>query len=358
MALVMAAGCNLGGAQKTAPAQKGQRGESCAARNDCEKELACIRGVCSKNDFDIEVSAKQCDRIDCSETADCCGNRPSEAPPKCNDRALICQSSSLDNCVPFGCTDSSECGDGSCGSGSCTNTFTTCEADADCLDTCVSGICSFSFFSCVTDDDCSGTCQGRSCDCDNPLFDPFDPICSDPDCEDICTLKCEEERCVVDDSCSGDSECPFGAPICEAGSCVQCLEDDDCDSGEGETCRKGRCERPCMADEECPLFHSCKDGECVETGCSSDRECVLAAGEGPEDARLSRCLPSDIDPEISVCKVPCENDGACASQFQVCDEGFCKFIGCESDDECRGFLGLSNQTVDDFQPFVSKAVCR
>src|SRR5204862_5076672 len=60
--------------QKTQPVALGQRGETCQARNDCSAGLACISGVCSKNDFDITVSAKHCDQVDCQGTADCCGN--------------------------------------------------------------------------------------------------------------------------------------------------------------------------------------------------------------------------------------------------------------------------------------------
>jgi hypothetical protein len=99
----------------------------------------------------------------------------------------------------------------------------------------------------------------------------------------------------------------------------------------------------------------------VATGCSSDRECVLAASSGQvgggEDARLSKCLPSDLDPAIFTCKIPCENDGSCGSEFQVCDNGYCRFIGCENDEECRSYLGLANLDTD-LYPFIPRAVCR
>jgi hypothetical protein len=112
------------------------------------------------------------------------------------------------------------------------------------------------------------------------------------------------------------------------------------------------------------LFHECDDdGECLAVGCKSDRECVLAASGGSEasveDARLYQCLPSDVGGEnFNVCKIPCENDGACAGDFQVCDAGFCKFIGCQGDEDCRAYLGLANEEVTDSKPYVSKAVCR
>jgi hypothetical protein len=123
----------------------------------------------------------------------------------------------------------------------------------------------------------------------------------------------------------------------------------------------GECKRPCEFNEECPFFWQCVAGQCVETGCTSDRECVLAAGSanpgGFEDGCLQRCLASDEDPTINTCKIPCENDGAC-SQFQVCAEGYCKFVGCQEHEECRAYLGVEREMPSDARPFVTQAVCR
>jgi len=190
----------------------------------------------------------------------------------------------------------------------------------------------------------------------------------------LCTLECLNERCVQDTSCTTNLNCTSGnRNICSAGNCVECVEDDDCDTTKGEQCRKNACKKPCSANEECPLFQSCQSGDCVQTGCKSDRECVLAANmnntqtgnqtgvvvvRSNEDARLIQCLPSDADPKINTCKVPCENDGACGSQFQICDGGYCRFIGCETDEECRGYLGIVSEMVTDAKPFISHAVCR
>lgn len=324
------------------PQSRGERGETCLARNDCKAGLACINTVCSKNDFDVSPTAKSCDRIDCQETADCCGDRPSEAPVKCANRASICSSPSIPNCVSTSCTSAAQCNGGTCGRGICSTSSTSCDDDSDCVE---------------------GTCTSRSCNCQNPAFDPSDPICSDPDCVDVCTLKCEEERCVLDVSCEEDRDC-FGnanGRICSSGKCVECTQDDQC-TGDGESCVDNRCKEPCTQNEQCPLFHACESGECVEKGCTSDRECILAAGRGEgssrEDARLSKCLPSSKDANIKECKIPCENDGACGSELEVCEAGFCKFVGCDSDEECRTYLGLANEGSDPSRPYVSKAVCR
>ena len=361
-------------AQQIEPATQGQRGEACQARNDCEQGLACILNVCAKNDFELTSSAKHCDRVDCVENKDCCGTRPYEAPAKCDGRAAICQTPTLLGCVATSCTSSATCGAGTCPAGYCSNTAASCTSNTDCVDTCVSGFCAASGFSCTTDQNCSsGICTARYCSCTNPQYNPSNPICSDPDCVNLCTLKCSDERCVVDDSCTTNVDCTT-APrrICSAGACVQCVQDMDCKTADGEQCRSNVCKKPCTASEQCPLFHGCKDGDCVETGCQSDRECVLAAnrdtGAGgntgvvssssSEDARLSKCLPSDADPKVNTCKIPCENDGACGSEFQVCDKGYCRFIGCETDDECRAYLGIQNETETDAKPYISHALCR
>src|SRR6185295_394472 len=77
-------------AQKIQPDTQGKRGESCLARNDCDKGLACLNGVCSLNEFNIDVSAKQCTRVECDTTEDCCGSKATEAPAKCSGRDEIC----------------------------------------------------------------------------------------------------------------------------------------------------------------------------------------------------------------------------------------------------------------------------
>lgn len=353
--------------QTIQPQTRGQRGETCLARNDCEAGLACINSVCSKNDFDISSTAKHCDRIDCQADDDCCAGKPREAPAKCANKASICNSPSLPDCVQTSCTSDSACGAGECGMGQCSNTFTSCDANSDCTDTCntTSGFCTNnSGRSCTTSADCTGTCQSRVCNCENPAYDPSDPICTDPDCDgEVCMLKCEDEACVLDVSCEADQDC-LGNPAgryCDAGKCVQCKDDEQC-TGDGQSCVQGVCKEPCTQNEECPLFHACQEGSCVETGCTSDRECVLAAGRGQgasrEDARLSKCLPSSENPDVKECKIPCENDGACGSELEVCESGYCKFVGCDNDEECRTYLGLENQGQSPSQPYVSKAVCR
>jgi hypothetical protein len=382
--------CSLAGCskdpQKVEPETRGKRGENCQARNDCQSGLACLNGICAQNEFSIDVAVKQCDRIDCGETSDCCGDKPTEAPTKCNQRETTCTSTVADCSPTQVCTSNTVCGDGVCRPatlGTCSGTLAvSCETVDECQDVCsADGICTLSGTTCTEATeatDCSyhaynttATCvtPTRTCNCANPQYHPEDPICSDPDCDDLCLLRCEDERCVTDRSCEVNADCAtFGLPMCVTGRCVECEGSADC--GDDETCEEGVCHKPCAHNEECPLFNECnlESGECEYVGCTSDRECVLSASansnnpeaappSSSEDPRLQKCLPSESDPSIKTCKIPCENDGSCGAQ-SVCDNGYCKFIGCETAEECRAYLGIANQTPTDARPFVPTAVCR
>jgi hypothetical protein len=370
---------------KVEPETRGKRGENCQARNDCQAGLACLNGVCGANEFSIGVAVKQCDRIECASTEDCCGGKPTEVPTKCNARATTCAPTFPGCSATQICTSDAACGGqgGSCrpavALGTCSTgnlTGLSCETATDCQDLCETGSCSVSGSSCTVNTDCTyysattPTCTkpSRTCNCTNPEYNPNAEICTDPDCYDLCTLRCEDERCVPDLSCDKDSDCSAGAPFCSNAQCVQCQADDDC--GDGKRCDGGVCHAPCKHNEECSAFYECNEGsgECEYAGCKSDRECILAAtgnAQRPEsvatptgeDPRLLKCLTSEADPTLKTCKIPCENDGSCGAQ-SVCDGGYCKFIGCETNEDCRAYLGLVNQAPTAARPFVPTAVCR
>lgn len=380
-------GCDSDKAQKVEPETRGKRNEICQARNDCDEGLACLNGVCSKNEFAIDVSVKQCDVVECdiaNEDADCCGDRPTSAPTKCKNRDIVCSTPQLPGCVQTSCVATGTCeGGGTCSAGTCNIVGGTCMEAEDCLDTCnpATFFCTKSNVACTVETeatDCTyytynaqAACNNRVCNCANPDYDPTAAICTDEDCEDICLLRCQNERCVQDNSCETATDCVAqGARICDDGRCVQCTEDADCDEDGGETCEKGQCHKPCEYNEECGLFEECDAGDCVYVGCHDDKECILAAADnvdglgetagisaGGDDPRLFKCLPSETLKGVSVCKIPCENDGSCG-QFQVCDAGYCKFIGCETDVQCRAYYGIANEQTSEVKPFVQTAVCR
>ena len=84
---------------------------------------------------------------------------------------------------------------------------------------------------------------------------------------------------------------------------------------------------------------------------------MLSAGDGDptQDARLAKC---NIENAIGTCVFPCEIDAQCAPT-EVCLEGVCEYIGCETDGECKSIAGLHNQPVPtDEKPWVTTAQCR
>ena len=388
----------LGGCSKDAtkiqPDTRGKRGETCLARNDCDTGLACLNGVCAKNEFNIPVTAKQCTRVECTEDKDCCGDLATSAPAKCKGRETICNQPMLPNCVQMVCTDDTTC----TGGGSCLGTCQgqTVDAGMPCADAtdcapnaniCSSvtpgtpGFCSSTGLSCSPEVPCAklvATCFNPTCKCGNPDYMPGADICTDPDCEDICLLRCQDSLCLQDQSCKMDSECVAkGSKICDGGRCVECTTNKECDTKAHETCESGVCHKPCTQNEECPLFEACNTdtGDCEYAGCTSDKECILAASRGQQvgtggssgqnpapstnlsgDPRLYKCLASSDGSKFNSCQIPCENDGSCG-QFQVCDAGYCKFVGCDSNEECRAYLGIANQTTSDTKPYVATARC-
>lgn len=244
----------VAGPQMTVPANRGEVGESCRARNDCADGLACIRQVCVLGEFPIAPSALGCDIIECNAVADCV-----RLAPGCEDLQMACAAGDMVLCEQF---------------------------------------------------------------------------------EQACNFVCEANRCEA--RCVDDIDC--GGGFCQGGQCVQCMADADC--LEGETCRRGLCVEPCANDLECPLFHTCTNGECLHTGCGSDRECVALLRNAE-----ARCVDG-------TCAAPCATDADCDERddydFLKCIEGVCQHAGCESDVECRARL-FGEDPVDDG---VIDVVCR
>lgn len=360
------------GGEPTAEVRRGERGSSCNSTSDCADDLSCVltrdcpAGVacsnksCQPSNFDVVGTGKSCHVSDCKTTADCCGDMPQSAPAKCANRDSICSKPTITGCTAIRCATSAECGQGTCG-GKCSLDLKSCLTTADCaLNTCDTtaepDLCSLSGTDCTSFICSTNTCSLPICNCQNPEYDPTNPICTDEDCEDICGFACEEERCVVDDGCTSDTECALTRPFCSAGECAECRTSEDC---EDEACIEGNCGPRCEVDTQCAVFEACQAGECVFVGCRSDRECVLQAASGKaaasQDPRLAKC---SIVNNQGTCVFPCEIDAQCAPS-EVCLEGTCKYIGCETDGECKTIAGLHNLPVPTPErPWTTTAVCR
>jgi hypothetical protein len=151
----------------------------------------------------------------------------------------------------------------------------------------------------------------------------------------VCSQQCVDEQCIDQGpACTSDLQC--GSFFCVGGQCVQCRNNEECGGG-GLSCVEGFCTPGCVKNEECPLFNSCESGQCVETGCTSDRECILFTGRPEAVCKEGQCT------------VDCESNAECG-QLEACTDGKCIFIGCETNDDCRAALHIENQDIS--------AVCR
>lgn len=335
------------------------RGIGCTVKNDCAEGFSCIQGVCQPSSFGLVPSAKECVQIDCSETADCCGNLPMELPEKCRSRASSCLPL-LPGCVQKACTRAGECGGGGACVGRCGVTNGECRGNQDCLaNKCVEGKCSLNFTACGSDAECgANTCSGGACACANPNYSPLSPVCSDQDCEGLCLWACEGSRCTIPSSCENDAQCFGTTPLCIDKKCVECSVGTDCSFD--KICVDGSCQTPCKSDAQCGLFEACQAGECTYVGCRSHRECTLvpdvrSIGLAPGvDPRQLRCHTED---GIGRCLVPCQTDSQCGPTT-VCTGGLCQYIGCETSAECATILGVHEQVTTDQHPWVASVECR
>lgn len=338
---------------------RGKVGTGCSVKNDCADGLSCVRGICQPLSFELVPTGKECFQIDCAESADCCGELSTEIPESCRSRAAKCFEL-LPGCVEGECTRSSDCGGGGVCTGNCAVSSGECTGNVDCLaNKCVEGQCTIDFTACDSDAECAAnTCIGGTCACENPSYDPAEPVCSDEACEGLCLWACEESRCVLPKHCHDDDDCFGSTPLCVEGACVECAASVDCSFG--KLCLSGRCETPCQSDSHCALFEACQAGECIYVGCRSDRECTLipdleALGLGAGlDRRLLRC---HTDEGIGRCLVPCQTDAQCPPT-EVCSGGLCEYIGCETAAECKAIVGLHDQVSSDDQPWIPAVECR
>lgn len=349
--------------------RKGERGSSCNADNDCGDELSCVVtrdcpvGVncanksCQPSNFGLMGTGKRCFLHECTGKADCCGDLPQQAPAKCDNRTSICNTPNIAGCVVKVCTTDLDCGPGTCTPAVCSVGGAACNTTADCT----ANTCDPQTMKCtVSQTDCSAVactnnlCPTHYCNCKNPDYLPTSEICTDEDCQGICGFTCTEERCVVDKRCGSDAECSATTPFCSKGACIECRTSEDC---EEEECVDGHCGPQCESDTQCKLFEACQSNKCVYVGCRTDRECVLKAGaaSSTQDPRLAKCR---IAEGRGTCVYPCEIDAQCAPS-EVCLNGTCEYIGCETDAECKTIAGLHNLPAPSPErPWTTTVECR
>jgi hypothetical protein len=126
----------------------------------------------------------------------------------------------------------------------------------------------------IVKNNCKKKVNCGSCDCKTECPDCF--ICQDqgPTTPAVCVV----DPAKVGDPCGSDGQvcqpdgacacqagsCPDNAPICDAGACVPCTTDTQCESGGlGDLCCSGRCQE-CCGDGDCSgATPACNEGTCV-----------------------------------------------------------------------------------------------
>ncbi|MDD9940659.1 MAG: hypothetical protein OXU20_06315 [Myxococcales bacterium] len=327
----------------------GAAGESCTARADCETGLACVDNRCTDRGASPRPNPDGG-----TEEAEPLPDPGGKVGESCTRRA-DCQAGLP--CLDNVCQDPDDLGDMPDGMPPVTrgDRGESCMARNDCNSglACISQRCVENEFDvsvepkqcvrvqCMEDADCCEAfrppvnCPMWQSQCDMGVTNSctiFESNC-------ICQLACQDQACVRVNRCETDLDCGGGGIVrCLDGTCTQCRAPADCPN-EDDLCIAGVCRAGCERNEQCPLFHECQAGQCVEVGCTSDRQCLFST----RDPR-SRCQDGQ-------CVAPCQNDAEC-SDFHACEDERCVFVGCEADEECRVFLMLQNV------PDSTRAVCR
>ncbi|MFP6684378.1 MAG: hypothetical protein VB934_06675 [Polyangiaceae bacterium] len=215
----------------------------------------------------------------------------------------------------------------------------SCRARTDCESglACISNVCGIESFNLAPSGKECVLVECRQADdcCPAPL-----PQCSgwQVDCSQGDTFACEQYNnfCVCDATkvtcvdntcqqvCSATDPCPFGQ-ICNAGKCGECATVADCAAD--ETCTASKCVSKCSSNSDCAYFHSCQNAVCIDTGCTTNLECIAATQNVQASCGEAKC------------SVPCQTDLECGNptnyNFQACVSGACIDIGCETDEQCR-----------------------
>lgn len=240
------------------PAPLGGLGETCASRRDCVSGLGCIRSVCLNEGRNLTVTGRDCYRVECEATADCCAQFVPD--PGCDAYDAACVADPAD-CLAFRslCQCNRECTDSTC-----VDRGPNCMADGECP--------RFTTPYCVADR--CHTCREHG-DCTSD------------------TARCVDGECVA--GCTRDEDCQV-LEACEIGTCVarDCTSDRECAFVTGDArarCAAGACTTACSVDAECDerRFEVCHDDRCTFVGCEADPECRAYLDLAPGDPARAVC---------------------------------------------------------------------
>jgi len=336
--------------------RRGGLGESCTAANDCSHGLACFAQRCVQSALPSDDGGAQPGASTLPSAGARCGAR-SECATGLSCLDNVCRPMTVGTVDPNArfsgrgesCRAKNDCAPGlACVAATCREVdvpLTHTQKGCYRVECAVQADCCAAF---VPNEKCETYRQ--NCETDPIFCNTYRSLCE-------CGKDCVEELCVTTPpGCQTSAECTsMQTPFCLEGNCRQCDRDEAC-LDDGERCVQGMCLAACTLDENCPALHSCKEGKCTLTGCTTDRECAFA-----EQSPLAVC-------RMGKCQVPCAVDSDCAASesvnprpgdetdprlaLQVCEAGQCVFVGCESNTECRALLSLESSRGD------ARAVCR
>ncbi len=330
-------------------------GESCNSRKDCQAELACVGQICTAMSAEMDGGAngdngddvivdprggagESCtSRRDCQEGLGCFDNTClAKAPDDAGVSVGLTRPSDRSQ-LGESCLVRNDCEDGlACVGGYCIDDNIDIEVSTK---SCVRVECEKTEDCCLDYQPVSSSCDFWESQC-NTDTDPFSTYCNYHELYCTCNDICKESLCVTPDLvCVRDEDCStVFLPFCVNTGCVECKTNTDC-LGENDRCDEGNCTPPCKNNEQCPLMHACQEGLCVEVGCTTDRECFLLTYDPKSSCRETKC------------QTPCVRDEDCTmvttgmtmpDPFQICDNEFCVFMGCQTDEECRILENIAN----------------
>lgn len=342
--------------------------ENCAARGD--GNVACYQGDCSPcNDASPPTCLDNDTRRHCVDGAwtstDCAG-----ATPVCSSLLRSCAECNANSAAT--CTNDTT--RRSCATG--TGTWTTTPCDVHCLvvsgqGTCVACDPDTTPATCTAGDDGILTCSPTGSITTTPCLDPA-PVCASVD-DMVQCVGCASGTCTGDTpycldgiecvQCQPDSttcrqapvaaglcnaegsweydECTGATPRCNAGSCVECIDNGDCPGEMG--CLDGSCACPTLTPDPCG--DHCVDTQTNPSHCGTcDHACVAPTGICSGGA----CVGCGSDDDCSVTGQTCQSGQCrCPGGQQVCgtacvdpssDETNCGTCGtvCAATQQCEG----------------------
>jgi hypothetical protein len=332
--------------------------QTCTKDTDCPQPAYCdlnsqfcqpscnTSADCGGSPCDTSASPHRC--VGCLKTSDCATNISGQI---CD---LTPGSPQEKTCIA--CVTDQQCpqpGHCDASNGQC---VASCTTNADCKHNDLGHACDTTTppgycVECVSDADCAGSYGGPKCTGSKANIDPNSCVqclvaadCPQPGA--VCT---ELGVCLT--GCASNADCvahdPKGRKACDLtatpASCIECLQDSDCDAAKGEVCDFNQCVEACASDADCkdPAHPRCDQlgshrcQECLRTAdcagnpagprcdllnficeqCLSDTDC--AATPATPHCSFSTILPGGVTgPQVCTA---CRFDADCQAPTPYCE---------------------------------------